>query len=268
MPELAEVAHYAARWNPGVGNKVGEISLHPKARVFRDTKPRRIEGLAGTRFLGSVTHGKRMLMKFSGNRGLEIHLGMSGSLGAEGADHEPGKHDHLCLHQQDRVLVFNDPRMFGRVFFHEFGKEGFGAWSAEFPPEILGDGFSKERLAGILRRRARTPVKALLLEQEFFPGVGNWMADEILWRARIDPACPAGSIPPESAAILWRAVREVCRGAMRVIAPDWSTPPASWLFRHRWKAGGHCPRRGCGRPLERAVLRGRTTCWCPHCQPG
>jgi formamidopyrimidine-DNA glycosylase len=51
-----------------------------------------------------------------------------------------------------------------------------------------------------------------------------------------------------------------------VIAPAWGDAPDSWLFNHRWKAGGRCPREGCDEPLKRETIRGRTTCWCPRCQ--
>ena len=69
----------------------------------------------------------------------------------------------------------------------------------------------------------RAPLKAVLLQQERFPGIGNWMADEVLWRAGLHPARPAGSLQPKEIARLWRECRAVCRQALRVIdryAPD------------------------------------------------
>jgi hypothetical protein len=60
------------------------------------------------------------------------------------------------------------------------------------------------------------------------------------------------------------AAQAVARGAMRTIGRDWSDPPAGWLFRHRWRDGGSCPR--CGAGLVRETLRGRTACHCPGCQ--
>jgi formamidopyrimidine-DNA glycosylase len=104
-----------------------------------------------------------------------------------------------------------------------------------------------------------------LLRQEFFLGVGNWMADEILWRAAIHPAQPAGDVSDSETRVLHRAIQFVCRGALRIVAKDYSDPPPSWLFRHRWEAGGLCPKDG--RALERATIGGRTTAWCVKCQP-
>ena len=102
--------------------------------------------------------------------------------------------------------------------------------------------------------------------QERFPGIGNWMADEILWRARLHP-CHPGRVarPTPSTRALWEQVRWVSRTAIRIISDDWTYPP-TWLFAHRWEAGGPCPR--CRTMLERATVGGRTTCWCPGRREG
>ena len=97
--------------------------------------------------------------------------------------------------------------------------------------------------------------------QERFPGIGNWMADEVLWRAGFHPKAKAGAFGPLAVRKLYRTLREVCADAMQVIGKDWGDPPASWLFNHRWKDGGNCPRTK--EPLHRAEVGGRTTCWSP-----
>ncbi|HEY0943973.1 MAG TPA: hypothetical protein VGD81_01860, partial [Opitutaceae bacterium] len=119
---------------------------------------------------------------------------------------------------------------------------------------------------------ARAPIKAVLLMQERFPGVGNWMADEILWRAAIHPKRAAGSLDPGEVKALWRECRNVCRQALEKIAgvgsdlpPDLNVNiPDSWLFHHRWEKGGRCPKTG--GPLEHAYIGGRNTCWSPALQ--
>jgi formamidopyrimidine-DNA glycosylase len=115
-----------------------------------------------------------------------------------------------------------------------------------------------------LRRRARTAIKPVLLMQERFPGIGNWMADEVLWRAGFHPQAKAGSFGPRSVRKLHATLREVCAEAMAVIGKDWSDPPDTWLFNHRWKDGGRCPRSK--KPLVREDVGGRTTCWSPERQ--
>jgi formamidopyrimidine-DNA glycosylase len=115
-----------------------------------------------------------------------------------------------------------------------------------------------------LSRHARAPLKAVLLTQRGFPGIGNWMADEVLWQAGIAPACLAGKLDAMQTKRLFRAARFVCRGAMRTVGIDFRDPPGGWLYHRRWRRGGICPRDGAA--LRHAEVGGRTTCWCPSCQ--
>jgi len=275
VPELAEVEFFRKRWSAGHGAKVLAVRLHGGNNVFRHcnvTLLRRM--LTGARLIGSATSAKQMLFLFRGGRlprqsrgWLGLHLGMSGELRTEPRDYVPTKHDHFVLGQKDRQLVFNDPRMFGGVLFH--AGETPPVWWTRLAPAILSDEFSVEAVATFLRRRARAPIKAVLLMQERFPGIGNWMADEVLWRAAIHPARLAGSLTSAEVRTLHRECRRVCRQALDTIAgrgrylpPDLNHHiPKSWLFWHRWQDGGHCPRTR--QPLKRGEVGGRTTCWSP-----
>ena len=224
MPELAEVEYFRRRWDDGIGQRVVRVDLHGKKRVFRDSDPDLIEKtLRGQKLLGSERGGKQIAFRFSKDAWLGIHLGMSGKLRVEAADFTPGKHDHLALFQKTRTLVFSDPRTFGRVRFH-VGKE-MPDWWANLPPAVTSREFTAARLRHILQRRRRTSLKALLLIQEFFPGVGNWMADEILWQARLHPRVAAGALDAAAARELLRVMRSVCRVALKTIGVDWSNPP-------------------------------------------
>jgi formamidopyrimidine-DNA glycosylase len=115
-----------------------------------------------------------------------------------------------------------------------------------------------------VRRHGRAPIKAVLLNQKGFPGIGNWMADEILWRARVAPARLAGKLSEKQLTGLWRSARFVARESLRTIGQNNSEPAKSWLLHERWRAGGKCPRHKS--PLRRATIGGRTTAWCPRCQ--
>lgn len=187
MPELAEVEYYRRQWDVGVGKRISAVDLHAKKRIFRGSDPRQIkQRLAYSRLLESRARGKQMLFRFSGGNWLGLHLGMSGTMRAEAPRYVPEKHDHLVLRQAKHALVFRDPRLFGRVRFYP-GKEEPPWWSAA-AAEISSRAFDRKFVAQFLQRHGRAPIKAVLLLQTGFPGVGNWMADEILWRARISPA--------------------------------------------------------------------------------
>ena len=148
---------------------------------------------------------------------LELHLGMAGRLYLAPPDHPAAKHDHFVLRARDIALVYTDYRQFGRVFLHDSAPD---PW-AELPPEVLDRRFTLAHLRRVTTRRAGTAVKALLLDQGVFPGVGNWMADEICWRLPSHPAARVGTL---DLALLRKVSRQVCRGAMRHVA-DKNCPP-------------------------------------------
>ena len=263
MPELAEVEYARKQWDAGLGGKVIAVQLHARKRIFRGEDTRSlVRELTGRRFLRSSARGKQMLFVFSGGNWLGIHLGMTGTLRVAPSDFRAEKHDHLVLQQAKRALVFRDPRQFGRVRFHH-DKTPPAWWSTT--PEIGSDEFDASYLADFLKRHRRAPIKAVLLLQNGFPGIGNWMADEILWRARLAPAKRVAELTSKHRSALLRATRFVSREALRVIGHDNSDLPKSWLIHERWSAKGVCPRHRI--PLKRATIGGRTTAWCPSCQP-
>ena len=264
MPELAEVEYYRKQWLPAYGQTVTGIYLNASKRVFRGVDTNALQrDLAGQLFTGSEAHGKQMCFRFGPNIWLGVHLGMTGKTTILSSLESPRKHDHLVLRMGDeRQLVFSDPRMFGRILYAYSKREP--AWWALRPPSILSAEFTFERMHHFLDRRTKSPIKAVLLMQETFPGIGNWMADEILWRSRILPSKRCGAIGLRARRELYACTRQVCEDAMRVIGTDWGTPPNDWLFNHRWKDGGHCPQTG--KSLKRAQVGGRTTCWSPAWQ--
>lgn len=275
MPELAEVEYIRKRWDVGIGEKITAVRLHGEKRIFRGADVRALKSkLVRQTFLRSSARGKQMLFVFSGKNPeiigaredirswLGIHLGMSGNLRVEPAGFAPERHDHLVLAQKSRALVFRDPRQFGRVRFHH-GKNPPEWWTA-IGPDLDGPEFRREIMTEFVRRHARAPIKAVLLLQSGFPGIGNWMADEILWRARIAPPRKAGNLSAAKLDALWRRVRFVARASLRTIGRDNVDPPRGWLLHERWRVGGKCPRHGTA--LRRATIGGRTTVWCPRCQ--
>jgi formamidopyrimidine-DNA glycosylase len=263
MPELAEVEYFRKQWDAGIGHKILVVKLHPRKRLFRGTDTRAlVRHLTGSRLLRSTARGKQMLFEFSGHNWLGLHLGMTGKMRTEERKFRAEKHDHLILEQRHQSLVFRDSRQFGRVRFHH-GKNLADWWRANIP-EILERGFDQEFLGDFLRRHRKAPIKAALLMQSGFPGIGNWMADEILWRAKIHPAKGAAKLTKKNRAALLKEAKFVARESLRTLGHDFSDPPKSWLIHQRWKADGVCPKHKT--KLCRARIGGRTTAWCPKCQ--
>jgi len=106
--------------------------------------------------------------------------------------------------------------------------------------------------------RGSMPLKARLLDQRSISGVGNLLADETLWRARLSPRRPAGELTVDELDHLRRVLRAATRDAIRKGGVHTGN-----FIKHR-KRGAPCPR--CGTTVERATIGGRTTFWCPNCQ--
>jgi formamidopyrimidine-DNA glycosylase len=197
MPELAEVEYFRKQWDPGLNQVIHSVQLHREARVFRDCDTRALErGLTGLPLTGSMAAGKQMAFRSSTGGWLGIHLGMTGSLAHYPSGYRPLKADHLVLSTPAGALVFSDPRMFGRVDFSEANQTP--AWWARIPAPVASESFTSKDLVHFLNRRRKSPLKAVLLMQERFPGIGNWMADEILWRAELHPRLPAGALTADA----------------------------------------------------------------------
>jgi formamidopyrimidine-DNA glycosylase len=203
-----------------------------------------------------------MLFEFSGDNWLGLHLGMTGKMHVAKENFRPAKHDHLVLYQRDRALVFTDSRQFGRVRFHR-GKAAPEWWDVDVP-EINSPKFDQKFVDQFLDRHRKAPIKAVVLMQHGFSGIGNWMVDEILWRAKIHPATRAGNLSARRRAALFRETKFVVKESLRTLGKDFTDPPRSWLIHQRWKSKGICSKHRSA--LHRATIGGRTTAWCPRCQ--
>jgi formamidopyrimidine-DNA glycosylase len=263
MPELAEVEWYRKQWNAGLGKKIVDVRLHAGNRVFRGISTRElVRRLVDEKLLRSEARGKRMLFKFSSHNWLGIHLGMTGKTRVEPGNFHANKHDHLVLYQSERALVFADSRQFGRVRLHH-GRTGPDWWNPGVP-EIISPEFDCDFVDRFLDRHRKAPIKSVLLLQNGFSGIGNWMADEILWRAKVLPSKRTERLTTRERAAIFRAAKFVAKRSIETLGKDFSDPPQNWLIHQKWKRGGICPRHRTA--LRHAIIGGRTTAWCPRCQ--
>ena len=200
---------------------------------------------------------------------LLVHLGMTGQIAPIPAAQACEKHTHACfLLDDNRELRYTDARRFGRLAYLSEGPlaEELRVFGAD-PLEITSEEFVEQTRS----RRAR--IKALLLDQTFLRGVGNIYADESLWRAKIHPARLGATVKKEQAKTLLRVLRETLRNAIVMRGSsisdflDAEGQPGEYQQHHRayGREGKRCYR--CGTVIRRAIVAGRSSYFCPKCQP-
>jgi formamidopyrimidine-DNA glycosylase len=200
---------------------------------------------------------------------LLVHLGMTGQLAPSAADIPFDKHTHVSLTLDDgRELRYTDPRRFGRMAYltaESLAREVAGAGAD--PLEVSPAEFDER----VRSRSAR--IKALLLDQSVFRGVGNIYADESLWRAKIHPARVGANLSAKEAATLRKLLQDILnraiimRGSSISDFLDANGEPGEYQRHHRayGREGKPCYR--CRTPIRRVIVAGRSSYFCPKCQP-
>jgi formamidopyrimidine-DNA glycosylase len=200
---------------------------------------------------------------------LLIHLGMTGKITVSPPEAPVALHTHVFLRLDDgRELRYNDVRRFGRMALLANGAH----------ERVLGDlglepleATEEEFRARIQSRSAH--IKALLLDQRVLRGIGNIYADESLWRAKIHPKKLGAKLTDDELRRLRRAVQSILREAIRLRGSsisdyvDLDGGRGRFQQRHRvyQREGKKCFRSGA--LIRRIIVAGRSSHFCPHCQP-
>lgn len=209
-----------------------------------------------------------MLCDIESGGTLMIHLGMSGQVLIHAPDAQPPRHTHVTLDLSDgEQLRFVDPRRFGFVHWLDPGEEATDPSLQRLGPEPFGDAFV-DAFPDRVRQR-KVAIKSLLLDQTLVAGIGNIYACEALWRAGIRPTRPGHRIARKRLINLAHAVEAVLREAIEqggTTLRDYRVPDGTpGYFAQRLDAYGRegepCPR--CDTPIQRTVMGGRSTFWCP-----
>ncbi len=246
MPELPEAERARLTLESALGRRVAEIDDHD-TYVCRPHPPGEIAAaLRGETFIAAGRQGKFLWLETDGGPTLGLHLGMTGRIVLDPAT--ALKSDRFRVEFEDGgSFVLRDPRRLGRAVLNPS--------HAHLGPDaalVTRDQF-RERIGG-----SRMAIKARLLHQGAISGVGNLLADEALWQARISPKRPASELSTEELDNLRRVVRRTLRQAIKLGGAH--TGP----FVQARGREGHCPRDAT--PLAQATIGGRTTFWCPVCQ--
>lgn len=276
MPELPEVetirrqleAHVAGRCIASV-TVLDPLLVHPE-------DPRAFERrLAGRRLDAVGRRGKYLIAELDGGEGLAMHLRMTGQLlWTPGQPDPAARYARLVLGFDDgSAVTFADSRRFGRAWFLPPGRaERARAWGGRTGVDAMSPRFTARSLGAALSGRT-APVKAIVLDQRIVAGVGNIYADEALFRARVHPRRPGGSLTGAEVRRLHRAIRDRLRMGISVGGASFDRYRDAHggrggmqdLFLVHRRQGEPCPR--CRTTIEKGVVAQRGTYWCPRCQP-
>jgi formamidopyrimidine-DNA glycosylase len=287
MPELPEVETVCRQLEPELeGRRIESLEVRDP-RWCRPVPPEELEGLVASREIKRLgRRGKYLLLGLDGGRTLVMHLRMTGNLVLVEGDDKLDPSEGLRLYEGERStserhlrarfvlddgreIWFTDPRRFGEAFLindsrlkARFERLGVEPLSPEFTPEALG-----EVAAG-----RTVPLKSFLLDQSRVAGIGNIYADEALFRARLHPLSPAGSMKPEHL----EALRDAIVAALEAGIDGGGASIDDYRdgrgekgrmqdeFLVHTREGQPCPRRD--GTVERIVVSGRSTYFCPRCQ--
>jgi formamidopyrimidine-DNA glycosylase len=272
MPELPEVETTCNGIRPHAEGRVlsGLVVRNPRLR--QPVPPELAGHIVGRRLQQVTRRAKYLLFDFGSDSGTVIvHLGMSGSLRVVAADAPLLPHDHIDFVFGAQALRLRDPRRFGLVLW-QAGEAQQHPLLARLGPEPLGEHFDGAALHRV-SRGLRAPIKHVLMDSRRVVGVGNIYASESLFRARLHPLQPAGSLSLAQCTRLADAVREVLRAA---IAAGGSTlrdfvggDGRPGYFQQQYFVYGRDdePCRVCATPIQRLVTAQRASFLCPRCQP-
>jgi len=272
MPELPEVEVIRRGLAPRIaGRRVLKVAPGEKL-LRRQSPPAQLRHwLKNRRFTDLTRRGKYLVFTLEDGVRLLIHLGMTGRLLLGSAPLPARPHVHLVLHLEgDLELAFQDIRRFGQVLVFPPGEpltplEQVGR--EPFSPQV-----TPRWLAAQARGRSR-PIKNFLLDSRILAGIGNIYACEILFAARLHPATPVSRLSPPD----WQRVLKETRRILKAAIAKGGTTVSDYL-NSRGEAGlfqlelqvysrGGGPCLSCGTPIERLVQAGRSSFFCPRCQP-
>jgi formamidopyrimidine-DNA glycosylase len=261
VPEILEVELYRRLAEKALGRTIEKVWMVDSRYGRGGTTPRRLQSaLRGHVFTEARRRGKLLLLDTDDGPTLGVRFGMTGGLVVDSVEaldrliYGPGVFGDKWVRASVTFadgghLLLHDPRRFGSL---ELAPN-----ESRLGPDALTLTLAALRaaLAGTAVRGVRSaPLKAQLLDQERVAGIGNLLADEILWRAGLDP----GRRTPLDDEEL-RALHKSMRATLRQLGGRGGSHMGTLMEERR--AGGHCPKDGA--ELQVATVGGRTTWWCP-----
>lgn len=276
MPELPEVETVCRVMRRALlGKRIAKVEVENDGIVFKGApKALLVEALEGRVLQAVGRKGKTWWLETEAEPVVYGHLGMSGWIrelgmpttrliehGNAPLDDASGRPRFLklMLHAEDGArIALTDGRRLARVWLG--GAAADEAKLAELGPDMRDEPWTVDGLAPILAKR-KAPIKSMLLDQKLFCGVGNWIADEVLFQAGIAPARAASSLSTPEVAALIEKLGTILEASVEAEA-DAERYPEGWLFTHRW-GGAKGSTHVMGQEIVRETIGGRTTAWVP-----
>jgi formamidopyrimidine-DNA glycosylase len=259
VPELPDVEAYRRFFvRHAVGHPIRRVVVTDPT-IVRNAAPEVLErALRGRRFVEPERHGKWLLCWTDGPA-LLLHFGMTGEFVWSGEEPERHRHDRVIVELDEGEIRYRNMRKLGGAWLAHDRAEA-AAVMGELGPDALTIS-RKEFLERLSHRRGG--LKALLMNQRLVAGVGNLIADEVLWQARLHPRRRVEDMNSEDRVQLYRTMHSVLKESVERF--DYVPRKRGWLNHVRGLPGAVCPR--CKTPLARITAGGRTTYYCPRCQP-
>jgi formamidopyrimidine-DNA glycosylase len=258
VPELPEVETVVRSLAPHLpGRRIVRAEFHSRW-VTPGNRKALAKKLEGRSIVGIRRRGKFIVIALDQGT-LAVHLGMTGKLLLDAAT---TPHTHGIFTLDDGMLLYDDPRQFGRIEWNPSRIEALGPE----PLEITLEDF-RTRLAA-----RKSQVKPLLLNQRFLAGMGNIYVDEALFASGIHPLAMASRITALRATKLHQAIREILTLAIEhrgssisdYVDAEGSRGNFQMLHRVYGREGEACLK--CGGPIKKIVVGQRGTHFCPRCQ--
>jgi formamidopyrimidine-DNA glycosylase len=268
VPELPEVEIASRQLRSWAKGKRIVAARAERTRVIRGQSPQRFARLVGHELRSIERAGKWMLLVFDGGEALLSHLGMTGKWVRRRRGASPPSHVRATIDLDDGYAIdYRDPRLFGRLIRGTPDQLRALPQMAALGPDPLG-GIDVERLGAVLRKTRRS-LKEALMDQRTLAGLGNIQVSESLHRAKLHPERVGMSIDDDETRRLAAAIKESLDATLK---GEDSPEPITYVeeggenvFLVYDRAGQPC--RNCRAPIERIVQGGRSTYFCPRCQP-
>lgn len=274
LPELPEVEITRRHLESVlVGRVLESVEVSHLRTARHNSSPEEVSARLTRRRVTDVgRHGKFLEVRLDDGQTMVAHLGMSGRWSVNPGEDVP--HTHFVARLDDgTVVAFVDPRTFGFVAVYDEDDIALSGLS-RLGPDAWADPPTASELADRLAGR-RAPIKALLLDQGPVSGLGNIYADEALHLAGIHPLAPGGELTPRDLERLLDGVQSVLEAAIAnggttlddfaYLLPDGRSGENLTRLTVYGREGEPCLE--CGTPVERVIVRSRSTHFCPTCQP-